>query len=85
MCCSSTSTSHPAHFDVSAHDGLLRDLYHLGRLAEPLEFMAAHTADLLLLETCVSLGDGDEVNLVDEQRANPSQSVHGRGCRPTRR
>ncbi len=75
----------PAAFDVSAEvTYCYGTLYHLGRPAEALEFMAAHTTELLLLETCVSPGEGDDVNLVDEPRAKLSQSVHGRGCRPTR-
>jgi SAM-dependent methyltransferase len=76
----------PAGFDVSAQvTYCYGTLYHLGRPAEALEFMAARTEDMLLLETCVSPGDGDDVKLVPEQRSKPSQSVHGRGCRPTRR
>jgi hypothetical protein len=76
----------PASFDVSAEiTYCYGTLYHLGRPATGLEFMAAHTRDLLLLETCVSFGDDDEPNLVTEKRRQASQSLHGLGCRPTRR
>jgi hypothetical protein len=59
-------------------------LYHLSRPAQALAFLAARTTDLLLLETCVSPGDEEAVNLVNEDGANPSQALFGRGCRPTR-
>ena len=59
-------------------------LYHLSRPAEGLRFLASRCSDLLLLETCVSPGPGQEINLVDEFRQSPSQAVSGRGCRPTR-
>jgi hypothetical protein len=59
-------------------------LYHLSRPAEALKFISAHCSDLLLLETCVSPGPGECVTFVQEEILNPSQSVSGRGCRPTR-
>jgi hypothetical protein len=59
-------------------------LYHLARPAEALAFLAEHTSDLLLLETCVSPGDAIELNPVSEEGANPSQALSGTGCRPTR-
>jgi hypothetical protein len=60
-------------------------LYHLGRPAEALAFLSERTSDLLLLETCVSPGDGIEMNPVTEAKGNPSQALKGTGCRPTRR
>ncbi|HLA63772.1 MAG TPA: hypothetical protein VK610_05050 [Rhodothermales bacterium] len=68
-------------FEVTHSYGLL---YHLGRPAEALDFMAGHTAGLLLLETRVSFGAEDEPHVVEEHAANPTQAASGRGCRPTR-
>ncbi len=59
-------------------------LYHLSRPQEALDFLAAQCSGLLLLETCVSFGDGEAVHPVAEDRDNPSQAVSGTGCRPTR-
>jgi ubiquinone/menaquinone biosynthesis C-methylase UbiE len=59
-------------------------LYHLQRPAEALAFMAGCCRRMLLLETCVSYGDHQAVNLVDEVAGDPTQSVVGHGCRPTR-
>jgi hypothetical protein len=59
-------------------------LYHLSRPAEALARMASCATELLLLETCVSPGDDERVNAIDEDASSPSQSVRGRGCRPTR-
>lgn len=59
-------------------------LYHLGRPAEALRFIASRTEELLLLETCVSFGDEPAPHLVSELQASPTQSVTGTGCRPTR-
>jgi hypothetical protein len=59
-------------------------LYHLQRPSEALAFMAACCRSLLLLETCVSYGNHQATNLVDEVPSDPTQSVIGRGCRPTR-
>jgi SAM-dependent methyltransferase len=59
-------------------------LYHLQRPAEALAFMAACCRNMLLLETCVSYGDHRAINLVDETAIDPTASIFGRGCRPTR-
>ena len=59
-------------------------LYHLMRPAEALEYLAERCTDLLLLETCVSVGDEVAVNLVGESIRVPSQATSGKGCRPTR-
>ena len=59
-------------------------LYHLHRPAEALAFMAGCCRRMILLETCVSYGDQRAINLVDEAAVDPTQSVVGRGCRPTR-
>jgi ABC-type polysaccharide/polyol phosphate transport system ATPase subunit len=59
-------------------------LYHLARPAEALEFLAPRCQSLLLLETVVSFGDDESVNLVEEPSHHPSQALRGVGCRPTR-
>ena len=72
----------PAVHDVVYCYGLL---YHLADPATALERMAAATGRMLLLETCVSFGGDSRVNNVDEDIGDITQSVRGRGCRPTRR
>jgi SAM-dependent methyltransferase len=59
-------------------------LYHLQRPAEAIAFMAANCSGQLLLETCVSFGTEEAVNLCPEPKGHPSQAVSGQGCRPTR-
>lgn len=59
-------------------------LYHLSRPQEALAYLAARCSGMLLLETCVSFGDEEAVNLTPEPRWNPSQAVSSFGCRPTR-
>jgi SAM-dependent methyltransferase len=58
-------------------------LYHL---ADPGRFLcsASRVGDCLLLETCVSFGDGAQLGRCAENRNVPSQALHGGGCRPTR-
>lgn len=73
--------------DVAPHEivyafGLL---YHLNDPAGAIAFLSQKCTGMMLLETCVSYGDGLEVNLIDEPAANPSQAASGVGCRPTRR
>jgi SAM-dependent methyltransferase len=69
-------------FDVVYAYGLL---YHLKDPAKGLAAMAETCRGVLLLETCVSFGEGAELNPVPEPQDSPTQSVHGLGCRPTRR
>src|SRR5262249_21359997 len=66
-------------FDVVYAYGIL---YHLTDPARGLAFMSRHCAGILLLETCVSFGSDQSINLVVED--GPSQAVSGTGCRPTR-
>ena len=68
-------------FDVVHCYGLL---YHLNNPAQALEFIARNVRKLLFLETCVSLGEADAVNLTKESESTPSQAYSGTGCRPTR-
>ena len=46
--------------------------------------MADHCGDQLLLSTCVSMGNEDEMHRVNEQKLSPTQAFSGYGCRPTR-
>jgi SAM-dependent methyltransferase len=68
-------------FDVVHCYGLL---YHLRDPDKALEFLAQNTRKLLFLETCVSFGSGDSVNLTKEIQSNPTQAYSGIGSRPTR-
>ena len=68
-------------FDIVHCYGLL---YHLKEPAAAIKYMSARCRQLLLLETCVSYGDDESVNLCPEPEETLSQSVHGIGCRPTR-
>lgn len=68
-------------FDVVYCYGLL---YHLKDPTGALEFMAQRCSGMLLLETCVSFGDEESINLCDEPASVLSQSIYGQGCRPTR-
>jgi SAM-dependent methyltransferase len=68
-------------FDIVYCYGLL---YHLSRPSEAIAYLAQRSGVLLLLETCVSYGDNEAINPVQEQAHNPTQSVTGTGCRPTR-
>jgi hypothetical protein len=72
--------------DLAAHDvvyayGLL---YHLADPGSGLRRMASMAKEMLLLETCVSFGNTEAVNGVAENTDDPTQAMHGTGCRPTR-
>lgn len=68
-------------FDVVHCYGIL---YHL---KNPLEFIQALSCigGMVLLETCVSPGNEDEVYYVDEMSENPTQAMRNTGSRPTRK
>jgi SAM-dependent methyltransferase len=68
-------------FDVVYCYGLL---YHLAKPAEALSFLSQNSKGMLFLETCVSFGENEEINLIREPRTNPTQAYAGNGCRPTR-
>jgi hypothetical protein len=68
-------------FDVVHCYGLL---YHLGKPAEALTFLIENATSMLFLETCVSFGESEEVNLVSEPQADLTQAYSATGCRPTR-
>lgn len=59
-------------------------LYHVGDPEAAIAILARCCAGLMVLETCVSMGDGIAINVIDEPKANPSQAFDGKGCRPTR-
>jgi SAM-dependent methyltransferase len=59
-------------------------LYHLHDPAGAIAFLAEQCGGLMLVETCVTPGDDTSINLVDELRHSPTQSISGTGCRPTR-
>jgi hypothetical protein len=58
-------------------------LYHLQDPDTFLESISRRCSSLLLLETCVSVGDYEAINPIAEPNI-PSQAFHGVGCRPTR-
>ncbi|WP_242059844.1 FkbM family methyltransferase [Oscillatoria sp. FACHB-1407] len=80
--------------DMDAPDPTLTDmfeivycyglLYHLEYPAEAIAYLSGRCSDLLLLETCVSFGDEDVTYPFQEPEDDPSQAMHGFGCRPTR-
>jgi 2-polyprenyl-3-methyl-5-hydroxy-6-metoxy-1,4-benzoquinol methylase len=59
-------------------------LYHLKNPGDAIRHMAACCRGMLLLETCVSYGQGKLINACIEDVPNPSQAFSGIGCRPTR-
>ncbi len=76
----------PSHIDDSPFDvvhcyGLL---YHLSKPRQALAFLGQNTRKILFLETCVSFGENEEINLIVEEQFQPTQSYSGTGCRPTR-
>lgn len=72
----------PGSFDIVYCYGTL---YHLKYAEKAIVFMSRCCASMLLLETCVSYGDEALLNQCPENLSNPTQSVTGVGCRPTRR
>ncbi len=68
-------------FDVVHCYGLL---YHLGDPAAAIRALGSVCRGMLLLETCVSMDDGININPVNESAYEITQSTTGQGCRPTR-
>lgn len=58
-------------------------LYHLEHPSEAIAFMARH-GQILMLETCVSPGSSGCIKWTDEDCCDPTQSVCGKGCLPSR-
>jgi hypothetical protein len=81
------------YLDLDNPDSAFRDrfdvvfcygtLYHLARPAQAIEYMAARCVEMLLLETCVSLGNEPQMHQVTEQ-PEADQALEGVGSRPTR-
>jgi SAM-dependent methyltransferase len=71
----------PGVHDVVYCYGLL---YHLADPDLALRRLATLTGRMLLLETCVSFGEGEHLHPLVEDTSNPTQSARGTGCRPTR-
>jgi len=68
-------------FDVVHCYGIL---YHLNNPEQALSFLSKNTKKMLFLETCVSFGEDEVINLTRELQSNPTQAHSGTGCRPTR-
>jgi len=69
------------NYDICYCYGLL---YHLEKPAVAIQFMAEHTNEILLLETCVDYRKEHTINLLKEEASAYSQSYSGTGCRPGR-
>jgi len=69
-------------FDIGYCYGLL---YHLTNPEEAINFMASHIKNILLLETCVSYNEEDQIVLCNEDKYSFSQSIYGVGCKPGRK
>jgi len=67
-------------FDIVYCYGLL---YHLKNVERAIERLAEICTGQVMLETCVSLGDHDEIIFLRDFVSN-NQAVLGIGCRPTR-
>ena len=59
-------------------------LYHLSNPEKAIKDMSDKTSDMLLLETCVSFDDDPPINPINESLNDPTQAIHGIGCRPSR-
>jgi len=59
-------------------------LYHLSKPLEAIRYMAEHCNKMLLIETCVSFDNEDEVNPCVEENVQ-TQGFHQIGCRPGRK
>lgn len=75
------SRIHGAPFDVVHCYGLL---YHLRTPQQAIVFLSQLTRKMMFLETVVSFGENEAINLIGELQAQPSQAYSGTGCRPTR-
>ena len=72
----------PHQFEIVYCYGVL---YHLENPLPAIDFMSRCCTSMLLLETSVSIGDDEEYIMHgEEDSANVSQSIHGKGCHPTR-
>lgn len=69
-------------FDIVYCYGLL---YHLQYPDIAIKFMSECCKKMLLLETCVSFGEQESINICDENEVDTTQAFAGKGCRPTRK
>lgn len=69
-------------FDIVYCYGLL---YHLGNPFCAIEYMDKWCKSLLLLETIVSYNDGKSIDYCMDNLTDPTQSVSGEACRPSRK
>lgn len=69
------------NYDIVFCYGLL---YHLENPEQAIEFMHSVCNNMLILETCVSNGTVDSINVCDEDKMDYTQSISGKGCRPSR-
>jgi len=68
-------------FDIVFAYGIL---YHVRNPQRFLEYVSEQTSDLLLIETIVTPDSNEQINVVHEHTYDPTQSISGKGCRPTR-
>lgn len=59
-------------------------LYHLAKPSEALHALSRICREKILLETCVTPGEEEQLHPLSEPAANPNQAASGVGCRPTR-
>jgi hypothetical protein len=59
-------------------------LYHTSNPEVVLKNLSSLCIEFLLLETCVSFGNDEIINLTEEVLDDPTQALRGAGCRPTR-
>lgn len=71
----------PSGYDIVHCYGLL---YHLSDPTEAIRYLAGCAGEMMLVELCVSFGENEALNTVEETQAHASQAVSGYGCRPTR-
>ncbi len=71
----------PQGFDLVHCYGVL---YHLTNPSDAIRYLAGVAGELMLVELCVSFGEDEQLNTVEEVQVHHSQAVSGYGCRPTR-
>lgn len=59
-------------------------LYHLRTPEAALSYLSQNVSRFLFLETCVSFGHCEAINLIAEPQTCLTQACSGTGCRPTR-
>lgn len=59
-------------------------LYHLGNPGLAIDYLSGVCGGMLLLETCVTPGDVEDIYPVKEDAGNPTWAFSGEACRPSR-